>query len=342
MARICALIASFNGERTIGATVRSARAAGADVYVVGDCCNDHTVREAKKAGARAVNLPENHGKPGALREGESFWKLTERYYGVLLLDDDTTIDSQFLIKAQSQMQNNVACIVGRTLSAPSVVHQWNPFIGIRAVAFWWYGVTIRRGQAALNAVNVVAGSNTLFRSDIFAEMLRVPPTLIVDDTEWMVRIHREGLGKIAYEDQAIAYTQDPTNFRDWYKQNVRWLWGTGQGVRLARIGSRRTAFDFWYCLQIADWAGYVLSPLVLIALLLTTTSPLLTVLGVLGGHVVRTGIAAIALKRWRLVPMIPMFVVLDLVYRWTMLHALYKTIKQPTVAVCRWTSPARH
>ena len=52
-------------------------------------------------------------------------------------------------------------------------------------------------------------------------------------------------------------------------------------------------------------------------------------------------IAAAALRKPRLVLLAPAIVLLDLTYRITMLHALVKTIAQPTIATCKWDSPTR-
>ena len=53
------------------------------------------------------------------------------------------------------------------------------------------------------------------------------------------------------------------------------------------------------------------------------------------------GIAAVALKKPRLLVLAPGILVLDLVYRVTMMHALVKTILRPTIATCKWDSPTR-
>src|SRR5919108_479400 len=69
--------------------------------------------------------------------------------------------------------------------------------------------------------------------------------------------HRRKLGKIVYVPEARAHIQDPTTMKAWYRQNVRWLWGTFQGIRGHACGRRRTRFDALYLLQMADWALFV-------------------------------------------------------------------------------------
>jgi hypothetical protein len=57
-----------------------------------------------------------------------------------------------------------------------------------------------------------------------------------------------------------------------------------------------------------------------------------------GGWIV---IGAIALRKPRLIVLAPAIIVLDLVYRVAMLHAIAKAIWSPRIETCAWTSPPR-
>jgi hypothetical protein len=52
-------------------------------------------------------------------------------------------------------------------------------------------------------------------------------------------------------------------------------------------------------------------------------------------------VGALALRKPRLLLLAPAIMVLDIVYRFAMLHALVKTIRFPRVETCAWDSPAR-
>jgi len=342
---VAVLIASKDGAATIGETVASVRSQpGVDVYVVSDGSSDDTVEQARRAGAEVLELVENVGKPGAIFRALFVKRLTRRYEAIAILDDDTVVAPDFVARACEKLTTGVAIVVGRTLSRESPRQPWNPWLLSRAYSYWRYQVTVRRGQSAFNALNCISGSNALYRSTVLDAVVRHNTPYIVDDTYWTLETHRRKLGSILYAPEAHAWVQDPTNLRDWYKQNLRWLWGSFQGVRGHRIGTRATAMDFFYVLLMVDWAMYVFGgPLLVIWLAPRVLgSPGLAIAFYLGGYLAWTGAAAIATRRWRLIPMTPAVMVIDWIYRVIFVHALIKAIRSPVVADCRWESPERY
>ncbi|MGH9181035.1 MAG: glycosyltransferase family 2 protein, partial [Acidimicrobiales bacterium] len=253
---VAVLVASRNGAATIGGTVASAAAQG-DVYVVSDGSTDTTVAEARTAGARVLELAVNVGKPSALRLAVDHFGLTRRYEALAILDDDTLIAPDFLERAADEMAPGVAIVVGQTLTRWERDHRWNVLLGSRAYGYWRYQTAIRRGQSALGVVNCVAGSNSVYRSTLLDQVLVADTPYIVDDTYWTLETQRRRLGRIVYAASAKAWICDPTTLGDWYRQNLRWMWGSFQGVWGHKIGRRATRFDFAYVLLILDWILYV-------------------------------------------------------------------------------------
>ena len=137
---------------------------------------------------------------------------------------------------------------------------------------------------------------------------------------------------------------DPTNLRDWYKQNLRWIWGSFQGVWGHKVGRHALLFDVTYVMQIMDWVTYVVvAPLlVVLALWHSWVEPATLVKLTLAGYGAGAGIAAVALRKWRLAAMAPALVVVDWLYRVVFMHAFVKTVRQPRVENCRWESPTRY
>ena len=62
-----------------------------------------------------------------------------------------------------------------------------------------------------------------------------------------------------YQRTARAYVQDPTTVRAWYRQTLRWLHGTMQGIRGHRIGRTWSWFSVTYSALILDWFLYVVA-----------------------------------------------------------------------------------
>jgi biofilm PGA synthesis N-glycosyltransferase PgaC len=337
------LIATKNGAATVAETIRSAEAQG-PVYVVSDGSDDDTVAVAKAAGAQVLHLERNVGKPTALRTAIDAFGLTRRYEAIAILDDDTVIDPDFLVHCRAALQPGVAIAVGKTLTRWDDGHPWNVWLGSRAYGYWRYQATLRRGQSALNVMTCISGSNSVYRSELLDEVLVEQTPYIVDDTYWTLETHRRKLGRIVYVPEAQAHICDPTNFADWYKQNLRWIWGSFQGVWGHKVGRQASLFDVTYVMQILDWLMYVvLAPLLVVLALWNNwvepdTLVGLTVLGYGAG----AAVAAAVLKKWRLAVMAPALIVVDWLYRVVFLHAFVKTVRQPRVDSCRWDSPTRY
>jgi cellulose synthase/poly-beta-1,6-N-acetylglucosamine synthase-like glycosyltransferase len=341
---VAVLIASKDGAASVEATIESVRdQPGVDVYVISDASTDDTVEVARRAGARAIQLTENVGKPGALFRALFAFRLTSRYEAIAILDDDTVVAPDFIARAKEKLRDGVAIVVGRTLSRADASAPWNPWLMSRAYSYWRYQVTIRRGQSAFNALNCISGSNSVYRSSVLAQIVQADTPYIVDDTFWTLEVHRRKLGRIVYAPEAHAWVQDPTTMRDWYRQNLRWLWGSFQGVRGHRVGLHATPMDFFYVLLIIDWALYVFGgPLALWLLGPRLLGTGVVVAWVVIGYSAWAIAAAIATRRWRMVVLMPAIIAIDWLYRVVFVHAIIKAAREPVVASCRWESPQRY
>jgi poly-beta-1,6-N-acetyl-D-glucosamine synthase len=353
---VAVLIACKNGEPTIANAVRSA-VEQADVFVVSDGSTDRTAEEARAAGARVLALRESRGKPGALRAGNEAFSLTQRYEYVAVLDDDTTLAPDYMERLTRKLDADVSIAVasGRISSVWDHARRWNPLIAMRAFTYWSYQATIKRGQNALRVVNVICGANSVFRARVFEQLISSDAPYAIDDMYWLAEIIRRRLGRIEYVHAARSWTIDPHRFRDWYRQTVRWSWGQFQSVRGHRLGlpiqpgARRFSvrlswFDTAYLLLLVDWLAYAAEPFLIVPVAYFFRGwidpfwfPVLY-LAFSGAWIL---LAALALRKWRLVVLAPAILALDLVYRLTMLHAVVKTIVQPRIETCRWDSPER-
>ncbi len=85
--KVCALIAAFNEEPSVGAVVDRVRRFVPNVVVVDDGSTDRTAACAAAAGAIVMTRPGNRGKGAAVRAGLEH-VLAGEYSHVLLLDAD--------------------------------------------------------------------------------------------------------------------------------------------------------------------------------------------------------------------------------------------------------------
>jgi cellulose synthase/poly-beta-1,6-N-acetylglucosamine synthase-like glycosyltransferase len=288
-------------------------------------------------------LTENVGKPAAIYRALRELELTSRYDAVAILDDDTTIAPDFVAHAIEKLVDGVAIVVGRTITRWEHEHRWNVWLGSRAYSYWRYQATLRRGQSALGVMNCISGSNSVYRSSLLDQVVIEETPYIVDDTYWTLETQRRKLGRIVYAPDAHAWICDPLNLRDWYRQNLRWIWGMYQGILGHRIGRRGSWFDASCILMMLDWIAYVFGLPLLVALTVWLDwFSLHFVFAYLAGYFAWTAIAAAATRQWRIFLMTPAIMVIDVIYRVTFVHALVKTIREPRVSSCRWVSPARY
>jgi biofilm PGA synthesis N-glycosyltransferase PgaC len=153
------------------------------------------------------------------------------------------------------------------------------------------------------------------------------------------------MGKVVYARRARAFVQDPTSLASWYKQTLRWLHGSMQGIRGHRIGRRLSWFSIAYSALILDWVLYVFFWPALLAWLVVDavqTHHVLWTLGVyVGGYAIWELIGAVALRNWRMSLMFPTLIVMDWIQRGLFVHAFIKAWREPT-SECKWVSPTRH
>jgi biofilm PGA synthesis N-glycosyltransferase PgaC len=341
--KACILIASRNGEQTIARTIKQC-AHQADVYCVSDGSTDDTVLVAERAGAITLELTENVGKPNALRAAYAGFGLGILYDAILILDDDTRLAPDFIERAMEAMHDDVVVVCGETRSDWLPEQRWNGLIGARALAYWRYGLFLKQGQHLLNAITVIPGSNSVFRTDVMTVLLEREVRYIVDDTQWLLDIQTEKLGRVSYARSARAYVQDPATLGEWYKQTLRWLHGSMQGIRGHRIGRTWSWFSVAYSALIFDWILYVAVWPVALAFVMwrawSVGSLGLALSIYVGGYIVWAAIGAIAVKNWRLPLMFPTLMFMDWVQRVVFVHAFFRTFRVP-VSECKWDSPAR-
>ncbi len=339
----CVLIASRNGGPNLAVTIGHA-ISQCPVYVVSDASDDDTVAIARRAGAEVLELTENVGKPAAIHRTLRHFDITAKYETVAVIDDDTTIEPGFVRECLARMTAGVAIVVAKTKSDWNRNVRWNPWVAARAFGYWKYQLFIRRGQSAINVMNCISGSNSMYRTELLQEVALEKTPYIVDDTYWTLEVQRRKLGRIVYAPRAAACVQDPTTGSDWYRQNLRWIWGTMQGIVGHRVGRKATLFDLAYLGLIADWVCYVLLwPALLVATFVVSGgSPLRFLAIYFLGYAAWAAIGAVFLRRPQLVLLFPALMVMDWMQRANFVHAFFKTIRQPRVEHCRWESPTRY
>lgn len=258
------LIAAHNEELVIENTIKSAIASGQPaehIYVIDDNSDDATSELARKLlPKKNVKKVDRSGKGLALMRGTKHFKLTQRYEWVHIADADGAFSSDYFTHLQSELDPTYAAATGYIQSLPGgIISQCRVYeytIGMEMV---------RRFQNIFGVIPIIPGATSCFRSDVF-ERVDFNRGSMTEDFDVTVQIHREKMGKIQFIEDAVAYTQDPKDLKDYIKQVNRWNRGFLQVLRSHKLGRRLYAIDayidyqlfvtYFYLLNLVVWVPY--------------------------------------------------------------------------------------
>jgi len=367
---VAVVIAAHDEELVIAATIRSAarQVPLHNVFVACDGCTDGTVAIARACGATALDIRPNRGKAGAIRTIVEELELASRFEVVVLLDADSQLSDDYLRTGLPAFADpEVVAVAGR---ATTILHPAPPTLVARVLVAYRERLYLsvqylqKFGQAArlLNAVAIVPGFASMYRTRVLAVIEIDAPGLVIEDYNMTFEVHAKRLGRIAFRpDAAIAMTQDPDTPRDYRRQMHRWSLGFWQTVR--RHGAH--AGRFWTLLAISivelvsSSALMVLAPPVVLvsvgsallaasrldasgvsAGIASTIPPLAIVAGVLVPDYLLSVLAAVLAKRPGYLVLGLVFPVLRVLDAWVCLRAMGEAFARRG-ADGRWDSPTR-
>ncbi|HEY7595877.1 MAG TPA: glycosyltransferase family 2 protein [Actinophytocola sp.] len=273
--RVAVLMAAHNEELVLARSLAAITelVPARNVHVVSDGSTDRTVELAIAAGVHVVETPSNVGKAGALAEGIRRFELPQRYRAVLLLDADTRLHRDYFRAALPLFDDPAVVAI-----AGCAVTDWeSPRRGFvaqlltahRSRVYALVQRLVKFGQAwrRTNAVSIVPGFASLYRSEVLPDIDINPPGLVIEDFNMTFEVYQRNLGKVGFCLEARAMTQDPDQIRDYIRQVKRWALGFWQTVRRYRPGANLfTAMLGLFALELvtASLLMMLLPPLVIL------------------------------------------------------------------------------
>jgi poly-beta-1,6-N-acetyl-D-glucosamine synthase len=238
-ADVAVVIPAHNEEPVIAATIDSVRALvpARNVHVVADGCHDATAEIARAHGVNVLELDPGRGKAGGIEQALAHFVIPDRFAVLLIVDADTRLDEHYLERGLPMLdQPGVVALAGYARAGwrPEELSVVGRFLisyrtRLYAVMQWIkYGQTWRWTNVAW----IVPGFASMYRTSVLDAMDLNPPGLVIEDFHMTFEVHHKRLGKIAFRPAVHATTQDPDNFRDYYRQVLRWHTGFWQTVRL--------------------------------------------------------------------------------------------------------------
>lgn len=344
--KICLLIPAHNEALVIQHTILSAIESGMDrndIYVVNDNSSDATADLASELlGSYNVLSVGRSGKGLAIQKAAQAFRLSERYEWIHIADADGEFDRSYFTVFKSQLKSDHVAATGYLKSSKG------SHIGKFRVFEYTLGMELtRRVQVLLNTLQVIPGATSCLRADIF-DQLDFNGGTLTEDYDVTLQIHRKELGRIQFIPEATALTQDPQNFRDFYRQITRWYEGGVQNMIKHNIGKKARRLDAYIMYQILQNFSFLAMLCVVMPIVAIITGSLygfaaLFVWDVLTMFVMSLLIAARS-HRWDILNAFPIIYALKWVNTYAFSKAiLYAVLKPRTHGHSNgvWLSPTR-
>lgn len=368
-ADVAALIPAHNEAAVLEDSLRAVAALlpVSNIHVISDGSTDDTAAIARQFGVRVLELSPNRGKAGALLAGIRHFALEENFGIVLLLDADTRLAPDYLQTGLPEFDSpDVVAVAGRVrsvLDPPPRTWIGRIIVAYRARVYEVLQLLVKYGQAArrANAIYIVPGFASMYRTDVLERIDIAAPGLVIEDFNMTFEVHSQKIGRIAFHPGvAVAYTQDPDTLHDYVRQIRRWSLGFWQTVRLHGLHADR--FSAALAMQIAELLSSSFLLLLMLPVMYFTVytdtlantfghphimgvelvgplRPQYVLLGFVLPDLLMTTVAAISLRRPRLLLAAPLFPAMRLVDAAVWLWTLPMAWRANSTG--SWVSPAR-
>lgn len=221
------IVPAFNEEKVIVGTISSLLNSvyqNYEILVVDDGSSDGTTSVVKEtfSGEPRVQLftLKNGGKANALAFG------LEKARGEIIigLDADTIFTTTTISELAAQFADQS---VGAVAGNAKVGNRLNMITRWQALEYITSQNLDRRAFDGLNAITVVPGAVGAWRRAALEEAGGFESNTLAEDQDLTLRVRMLGW-RIAYAENAVAFTEAPDTFRALAKQRFRWSFGTLQ------------------------------------------------------------------------------------------------------------------
>jgi len=226
------IVPVYNEAMVIDASIRSLLELDYphyEVLVVDDGSTDDTLARAQalvgihaRGEVRVLTQP-NGGKAAALNHGIR----AARYDFVLCMDGDSKLSRGALGRA---MRHFADPAIGAVAGNVKVVNRRNLLARLQALEYIEGLNLARRAQSFFRAVHIIPGPMGVFRRRVLLEVGGYPSDTFAEDCDLTLAVLERGW-RIAYEPDAVAWTEAPERLLDLVKQRYRWTRGILQAVR---------------------------------------------------------------------------------------------------------------
>ncbi len=226
--KISVLIPCHNEERTIERCILSylnQTRKPDEIIVVDDASTDESPALLKHFSAEEVKVirtPKNTGNKSYAQE-VGFASITGDIF--ITTDADSVLHPRFIEEVLKNFEDPKVAAVGGYVR--SMRYNW--LTACRAFEYATGQNLHKLAQSYLNFMFVIPGAAGAFRTDIFKKHLHFDHDTITEDLDFTYKLHWNRM-RIAYNRNAVVYTQDPTTLKNYVNQMRRWYGGGWQNL----------------------------------------------------------------------------------------------------------------
>src|ERR1700712_1684232 len=235
---VTVIIPAYNEERVIEKSIRGILASdypAIEVIVADDGSRDATsaIVTAAFAGDVRVRLLtlENGGKAAALNRAATFSSGSV----VVALDADTQFEPETVSRLVRWFADDR---IGAVAGNAKVGNRVNLVTRWQAVEYVTAQNLERRALTRFDAIMVVPGAVGAWRREALDDVGGYPEDTLAEDQDLTIAIQPKKW-KVAYDEDAVAWTEAPESFRSLAKQRFRWSFGTLQCLWKHRKAMRK-------------------------------------------------------------------------------------------------------
>lgn len=219
------ILPAYNEEKVIKDCIESllnSNRKNFEIILVDDGSTDDTAKKAQEIKDKRLKIysKKNGGKASALN-----YALSKASYEILIaIDADTIFKKDTINKLIDHFGDpRIGAVSGNVKIGNNV----NLLTRIQSLEYINGFNLDRRMGDFFNCITVIPGAIGAFRKDVVNKVGNFSSDTLAEDTDLTIAIRKLGC-KIVYDSSAIAYTEAPKNFKDFFKQRFRWCFGTLQ------------------------------------------------------------------------------------------------------------------
>ncbi len=234
--RYAVLICARNEEQVIGDLIASLRAQTYDaapvrIFVLADNCTDSTAIVARCAGATVYERfnTEKVGKGYALQTLLHYLErdCPDGFDGYFVFDADNILEPDYIERMNETFSDGHKIVTGYR-NSKNYGDNWIS----AGYALWFLRESryLNHARFLLGTSCAISGTGFLFSREVLEEMGPWPFHLLTEDIEFSVYQITHGQ-KVAFCPDAVLYDEQPTSFRQSWRQRQRWAKGYLQVFR---------------------------------------------------------------------------------------------------------------